>query len=130
LALESELRGWTGAALPERDRLPARADGGVGPAADETRLTGRDLAAGRLRPSAGSCPASGRADAAAPLRVFRPRLTVVYFLALLPFLPALANPANLSNTLSNVWPLFAVAIGQTFVLAIGGIDLSQGAVVG
>jgi ribose/xylose/arabinose/galactoside ABC-type transport system permease subunit len=29
-----------------------------------------------------------------------------------------------------VWPLFAVAIGQTFVLAIGGIDLSQGAVVG
>jgi ribose/xylose/arabinose/galactoside ABC-type transport system permease subunit len=46
------------------------------------------------------------------------------------FLPGLANPANLSNTLSNVWPLYAVAIGQTFVLAIGGIDLSQGAVVG
>jgi ribose/xylose/arabinose/galactoside ABC-type transport system permease subunit len=57
-------------------------------------------------------------------------LTAVYFVALLPFLPGLANPANLSNTLSNVWPLYAVAIGQTFVLAIGGIDLSQGAVVG
>jgi ribose/xylose/arabinose/galactoside ABC-type transport system permease subunit len=57
-------------------------------------------------------------------------LMIVYFLALLPFLPTLSNPANLANILSNVWPLLAVAVGQTFVLTIAGIDLSQGAVVG
>ena len=28
-----------------------------------------------------------------------------------------------------MWPLFVVAIGQTFVLIIAGIDLSQGAVI-
>ena len=44
--------------------------------------------------------------------------------------PDLASPRNLSNQLSNVWPLLAVAIGQTFVVIIGGIDLSQGAVMG
>jgi ribose/xylose/arabinose/galactoside ABC-type transport system permease subunit len=33
---------------------------------------------------------------------------------------------NLSNQFLNMWPLLAVAIGQTFVLIIGGIDLSQG----
>ena len=37
---------------------------------------------------------------------------------------------NLTNLLSNVWPLLAVAIGQTFVLIIAGIDLSQGAIMG
>jgi ribose transport system permease protein len=57
-------------------------------------------------------------------------LMIIYFLALLPFLPSLSNPANLANILSNVWPLLAVAVGQTFVLTIAGIDLSQGAVVG
>ncbi|WP_309086495.1 ABC transporter permease [Chelativorans sp.] len=57
-------------------------------------------------------------------------LTVAYFILLLPFLPTLSNPANLSNILSNTWPLLVVAIGQTFVLTIAGIDLSQGSVVG
>ncbi len=57
-------------------------------------------------------------------------LSIAYFLALAPFLPTLTNPANLSNLLSNTWPLLAVAIGQTFVLTIAGIDLSQGAVIG
>ena len=57
-------------------------------------------------------------------------LSLAYFLALVPFLPTLTNPANLSNLLSNMWPLLVVAIGQTFVLTIGGIDLSQGAVIG
>ena len=32
--------------------------------------------------------------------------------------------------MSNVWPLLVVAVGQTFVLTIAGIDLSQGAVMG
>jgi ribose/xylose/arabinose/galactoside ABC-type transport system permease subunit len=52
-------------------------------------------------------------------------LSIVYFLVLLPFIPRLANPQNLANIFSNMWPLLAVAIGQTFVLIIGGIDLSQ-----
>ena len=57
-------------------------------------------------------------------------ITLAYFLCLAPFLPTLYNPANLSNLLSNTWPLLAVAVGQTFVLTIAGIDLSQGAVIG
>lgn len=57
-------------------------------------------------------------------------LTLAYVLVLVPFLPTLSNPANLSNVLSNMWPLLVVAVGQTFVLTIAGIDLSQGAVIG
>jgi ribose/xylose/arabinose/galactoside ABC-type transport system permease subunit len=41
----------------------------------------------------------------------------------------IATPYNLSNLFSNIWPLYAVAIGQTFVLIIAGIDLSQGAII-
>ncbi len=57
-------------------------------------------------------------------------LSIGYFLVLVPFLPTLTNPANLSNVLSNIWPLLVVAVGQTFVLTVGGIDLSQGSVIG
>ena len=57
-------------------------------------------------------------------------LTAAYFVVMAIFFPDLASPRNLSNQLSNVWPLLAVAIGQTFVIIIGGIDLSQGAVMG
>ena len=57
-------------------------------------------------------------------------LSLAYFAALVPFLPTLAAPANLANLLSNAWPLLVVALGQTFVMTIGGIDLSQGAVIG
>ncbi|WP_421724912.1 ABC transporter permease [Bauldia sp.] len=57
-------------------------------------------------------------------------LSLAYFLVLVPFLPTLYNPANIANVLSNMWPLLAVAVGQTFVLTIAGIDLSQGSVVG
>lgn len=57
-------------------------------------------------------------------------MSLAYVAALAPFLPVLLTPSNLSNVLSNMWPLLVVAVGQTFVLAIGGIDLSQGAVVG
>lgn len=42
------------------------------------------------------------------------------------FFDRLRNPINIVNQLSNMWPLFAVAIGQTFVLIIAGIDLSVG----
>jgi ribose/xylose/arabinose/galactoside ABC-type transport system permease subunit len=57
-------------------------------------------------------------------------LTIAYFLAVAVFFPGLAEPRNISNQLSNVWPLLAVAIGQTFVIIIAGIDLSLGATMG
>lgn len=56
-------------------------------------------------------------------------MTIAYAAVLAPFLPTLLAPANLVNVMSNMWPLLIVAIGQTFVLAIGGIDLSQGSTV-
>ena len=52
-------------------------------------------------------------------------LSIIYFLVLWPFLPLLGTPDNLANIFSNLWPLLAIAIGQTFVLIVGGIDLSQ-----
>ena len=56
-------------------------------------------------------------------------LCLVLFAVLTPFIPVIASPYNLSNLFSNIWPLFIVAIGQTFVLIIAGIDLSQGAII-
>jgi ribose/xylose/arabinose/galactoside ABC-type transport system permease subunit len=56
-------------------------------------------------------------------------LSITYFIILSAFIPSLVVPGNLSNQLSNVWPLLAVAVGQTFVLIIGGIDLSQGSIM-
>jgi ribose/xylose/arabinose/galactoside ABC-type transport system permease subunit len=57
-------------------------------------------------------------------------LSLAWFAVLVPFLPTLSTPGNLTNLLSNMWPLLVVAVGQTFVLTIAGIDLSQGAVMG
>lgn len=57
-------------------------------------------------------------------------LTIAYFVVAAIFFPALLEPRNISNQLSNVWPLLAVAIGQTFVIIIAGIDLSLGATMG
>jgi ribose/xylose/arabinose/galactoside ABC-type transport system permease subunit len=57
-------------------------------------------------------------------------LSLAYFLALVPILPTLSTPGNIVNLMSNMWPLLVVAVGQTFVLTIAGIDLSQGAVMG
>lgn len=56
-------------------------------------------------------------------------LTVVYFLVVWAFVPWLGRPRNLLNIMSNVWPLLTVAVGQTFVLIVAGIDLSQVAVM-
>ncbi len=52
-------------------------------------------------------------------------LTVAYVLALLPFTDNLLSGRNVENVLSNYWPLLIIAVGQTFVLVIAGIDLSQ-----
>jgi ribose/xylose/arabinose/galactoside ABC-type transport system permease subunit len=57
-------------------------------------------------------------------------LTVLLFVVASIAFPTLRLPGNIANQFSNIWPLLAVAIGQTFVLIIGGIDLSQGAVMG
>ena len=56
-------------------------------------------------------------------------LSLVYFLVLWPIIPRIASPQNLGNVFSNMWPLLAVAIGQTFVLIVAGIDLSQSAIM-
>lgn len=56
-------------------------------------------------------------------------LSIFYFVILIPFIPRIVSATNLENLFSNIWPLFAVAIGQTFVLILGGIDLSQGAII-
>lgn len=56
-------------------------------------------------------------------------LTVAYVLAVLPFTDDLLSRGNLSNVLSNYWPLLVVAVGQTFVLIVAGIDLSQTAIM-
>jgi ribose/xylose/arabinose/galactoside ABC-type transport system permease subunit len=104
---------------------------------------GRDERRGGAPSGAFAAPEAAEASGGAP----RPRLvrragdlflsdyfvlylSIAYFLLLVPFLPTLATPANLANLLSNMWPLLVVAVGQTFVLTIAGIDLSQGAVAG
>ena len=52
-------------------------------------------------------------------------LTIIYVLILWPFIPAVMSARNINNVLSNMWPLLAIASGQTFVLLVAGIDLSQ-----
>jgi ribose/xylose/arabinose/galactoside ABC-type transport system permease subunit len=56
-------------------------------------------------------------------------LCIAMFVGLYLVSPTVATPRNISNLLSNMWPLLVIAVGQTFVLIIAGIDLSQGAVV-
>ncbi len=57
-------------------------------------------------------------------------LTLIFFAAAAVFFPTLSTPGNIANQLQNMYPLLAVAIGQTFVLILGGIDLSVGATMG
>lgn len=57
-------------------------------------------------------------------------ISILYFVLLAPFVPGLASATNLANVLSNMWPLLAIAIGQTVVLIIAGIDLSQTSIMG
>ena len=89
---------------------------------DSGGVAGGPRRPGRLRSDAArgcSCPSTSCSG-----------LTLAYFAAVAVFFPALAEPRNITNQLSNVWPLLAVAIGQTFVIIVAGIDLSLGAVMG
>lgn len=56
-------------------------------------------------------------------------LSIVYFLIIAAFVPSMFSGRNIRNIFSNMWPLFTIAIGQTFVLLLGGIDISQSAVM-
>ncbi len=57
-------------------------------------------------------------------------LTALFFFVSALFFPSLGAPVNIANQIQNMWPLLAVAIGETFVLILGGIDLSVGATMG
>lgn len=53
-------------------------------------------------------------------------LTIFFFVVASIFFPTLSTPGSIANQMQNFWPLLAVAIGETFVLILGGIDLSVG----
>ncbi len=57
-------------------------------------------------------------------------LSLAYFFILVPFVPGLASVPNIMNLFSNMWPMLTIAIGQTMVLIVAGIDLSQTATLG
>jgi ribose/xylose/arabinose/galactoside ABC-type transport system permease subunit len=52
-----------------------------------------------------------------------------YFLALWCITPGLGSPENLRNIFTSMLPLLVLAVGQTFVLITGGIDLSVTAAI-
>jgi ribose/xylose/arabinose/galactoside ABC-type transport system permease subunit len=56
-------------------------------------------------------------------------LSLVYAAVMIPFVPELASPEVIANILSDMMPLLIVALGQTIVLIIGGIDLSVTATI-
>src|SRR5207237_1195669 len=56
-------------------------------------------------------------------------LTAVYFLAMWPIVPEIATVATLLDILSSIVPLLVVAIGQTFVLIVAGIDLAAPSII-
>src|SRR5437016_8182447 len=51
-------------------------------------------------------------------------LTAVYFLAVWPIVPEIAARDTLLDILTAMMPLLVVAVGQTFVLIVAGIDLA------
>ncbi len=53
-----------------------------------------------------------------------PGVTVIYFLVMWALVPAIATTETLLDILAAMLPLLVVAIGQTFVLIVAGIDLS------
>ena len=52
------------------------------------------------------------------------------FLCFSLLIPSFWGASNFRNLLTQMAPLLLLAVGQTFVLVVGGIDLTQGAVVG
>ncbi len=56
-------------------------------------------------------------------------LTVAYFLAMWPIIPEIATLDTMLDILSAMLPLLVVAIGQTFVLIVAGIDLAAPSII-
>ncbi len=56
-------------------------------------------------------------------------ITGIYFLLVWPIVPEIASFNSLRNILTDMLPLLIVAIGQTFVLIVAGIDLSVTGVI-
>lgn len=56
-------------------------------------------------------------------------LCLAYLAGIYPFVPEMLSPEVASNILDDMMPLLVVAIGQTFVLIIAGIDLSVTAII-
>jgi ribose/xylose/arabinose/galactoside ABC-type transport system permease subunit len=56
-------------------------------------------------------------------------LTAIYFLIMWQIIPEMAAADTLLDILSAMMPLLVVAIGQTFVLIVAGIDLSAPSII-
>lgn len=56
-------------------------------------------------------------------------LTIIYFVVMWTIVPEIATSDTLLDVLSAMMPLLVVAIGQTFVLIVAGIDLSAPSVI-
>ena len=56
-------------------------------------------------------------------------LCLVYFCIMIPIIPRIASIQTFQNILSDMLPLIVVALGQTVILIIAGIDLSMTAVI-
>lgn len=56
-------------------------------------------------------------------------LTLIYFVVMWAIVPEIASADTLLDVLSAMMPLLVVAIGQTFVLIVAGIDLSAPSII-
>jgi len=56
-------------------------------------------------------------------------LCIVYFVAMLPIVPQIASLQTFQNILSDMLQLIVVALGQTVILIIAGVDLSMTAII-
>ena len=67
------------------------------------------------------------------LRIFRkagmPLLVLVFSLIVFSFKPRFLSPQNLTNVSHQIVPVGLIALGQTFVLISGGIDISTGSLI-
>lgn len=74
--------------------------------------------------SPGTAGASARATAVLRSDSFVLGLCAAYALVVSTFTPGFVSTENVLNVLSGMLPLLIVAVGQTFVVITGGIDLS------
>lgn len=81
---------------------------------------------GRARPRAAMAPWLERLVLSEYLVFY---LTAVYFLIVWPIVPQIASLSSLYNMATDLLPLLVVAIGQTFVLIVAGIDLSVTSII-